>query len=48
MGKTFKDKPEKYKESEYKKKPKDRRFVSSKGREKQELKNQLKDYGTSN
>ncbi len=43
MSKTFKDKPDKYQEKEYRK-PKEKRFVSSKGRAKQNLKNLMKDY----
>lgn len=45
MSKTWKDKPEKYREDiDLKRKPKEKRFVSSKGREKQNLKNMLKEY----
>lgn len=44
MGKTFKDKPEKYKEQTFKKKPKDKRFESSKGRKQENIKKNLENY----
>lgn len=43
MSKTFKDRPNKYRTEEYKKKkPKDRRFESTKGRK--NIKIKLEDY----
>ncbi len=44
MSKTYKDKPEKYKDKKDYRKPKDKRFVSSKGREKDNLRNMMKEY----
>lgn len=45
MSKTFKDKPEKYKskDSVYRK-PKEKRFESSKGRKQENIKKNLEDY----
>mgnify|MGYP003395713080 CR=1 FL=1 len=44
MSKTYKDRPDKYRKDNFKKKLKDKRFVSSKGREKEKLKNDVKEY----
>jgi hypothetical protein len=45
MSKTFKDKPEKYIKQELKRKPKEgKRFESSKGRKKENIKKNLEDY----
>lgn len=46
MSKTFKDKPDRYtKEDQVKKKPKEgKRFIPTKGRQKENLKHKLEDY----
>ena len=45
MSKTFKDKPSKYIQEESKRKPKEgKRFVSTKGRTKENIKKNLEDY----
>lgn len=45
MGKTIKDKPEAYRKEEIKRKPKEgRRFESSKGRKKENIRKNLEDY----
>lgn len=45
MSKTFKDKPDKYQINKEKRKPKEgKRFVSSKGRKKENIKKNLEDY----
>jgi len=43
MSKTYKDRPDKYKPVKSKK-PREKRFVSSKGRKKDNLKRELNDY----
>lgn len=44
MGKTYKDKPDKYRTELKNRRPKEKRFVSSKGREKEKLRDTMKDY----
>lgn len=45
MGKTYKDKPEQYLKEPLKRKPKEKRFESSKGRKNNEnIKKNLEDY----
>jgi len=44
MSKTFKDKPEKYDTKGSKRKPKEKRFESSKGRKQENIKKNLEDY----
>lgn len=48
MSKTYKDRPEKYSNTGNFKKKEGRRFESSKGRSKQNLKNQFKDLMNNN
>lgn len=43
MSKTFKDKPDKYNKN-LKRKPKEKRFESSKGRKQENIKKNLEDY----
>ena len=44
MSKTFKDKPEKYNNKSVKRKPKEKRFESSKGRKQENIKKNIEDY----
>lgn len=44
MGKTFKERPEKYKSKEGKKPKEGKRFESTKGRKEQNIKKNLEDY----
>ena len=44
MSKTFKDKPDKYRKDNIVRRPKEKRFESTKGRKKENIKKNLEDY----
>jgi len=44
MSKTFKDKPDKYNKDKLSRRPKEKRFESTKGRKKENIKKNLEDY----
>ncbi len=44
MSKTLKDKPDKYRQDDTKRKPKEKRFIPSKGRKQEHIKKNLEDY----